>query len=117
VPGAELLHQLRNAPQYALLMVLVESLAQAIRAFLRFQLEQEAVEQYQVLAVHLLDFVVQGGLQLLRFNWHGLRHGFHRGKITALAEIGSPLLELFEGQNVILNTPTGSGKSLVAVAN
>jgi superfamily II RNA helicase len=26
------------------------------------------------------------------------------------------VLELFEGKNVILNTPTGSGKSLVALA-
>ena len=26
------------------------------------------------------------------------------------------ILELFSGQNVILNTPTGSGKSLVAAA-
>lgn len=26
------------------------------------------------------------------------------------------MLELFEGKNVILNTPTGSGKSLVATA-
>ena len=28
----------------------------------------------------------------------------------------SAILELFEEQNVILNTPTGSGKSLVATA-
>ncbi len=37
-------------------------------------------------------------------------------KLTLYPAQESALLELFEGRNVILNTPTGSGKSLVASA-
>src|SRR6187431_2698657 len=36
--------------------------------------------------------------------------------ITLYAEQEEAILELFAGRNVILNTPTGSGKSLVAAA-
>ena len=53
--GAELPHQFRSAPQQTLLLVLVESLAQTIRAFLRVQLQQNAVEHRQMRPVHLLQ--------------------------------------------------------------
>ena len=36
--------------------------------------------------------------------------------LTLYAEQEEAILELFAGRNVILNTPTGSGKSLVAAA-
>ncbi|MFA6623601.1 MAG: DEAD/DEAH box helicase, partial [Fibrobacteraceae bacterium] len=37
-------------------------------------------------------------------------------KITLYEAQENAILELFDGKNVILNTPTGSGKSLVALA-
>ena len=37
-------------------------------------------------------------------------------RLTLYPAQEAAILELFEGRNVILNTPTGSGKSLVASA-
>jgi len=37
-------------------------------------------------------------------------------RLTLYPAQEAAILELFEGRNVILNTPTGSGKSLVAAA-
>ena len=57
-------------------MVFVEGFAKAVSELLRFQLQQEAVEQGQVLAVHPLDLVVQNGLQLFQLDWPGCDAGF-----------------------------------------
>jgi len=41
---AEFLHQFRNAPQQALLIVFAEAFAQASSKFFRLQLQQDTVE-------------------------------------------------------------------------
>ena len=68
------------------------------------------------MAIRLFDFIpppgeTDGGLLLDRF----LSYVDARA-LTLYPAQESAILELFEDKNVILNTPTGSGKSLVAMA-
>jgi len=48
----ELPHQLRHAPQLALRVIRIESLAQAIRSLFCFELQQQAIQQRELLTAH-----------------------------------------------------------------
>ena len=70
----------------------------SIDLFMKFPLEPQAgVRDPDVLLEHFLDYAHGKGLELY----------------PAQEEA---ILELYAGKNLILNTPTGSGKSLVAAA-
>jgi len=77
----ELPHQLRHTPQLALRVIRIESLTQAVGGLLRFELQQHAVKQHELLAVHALDLFVQDGLELFRLHWRGGMAAFHVGTI------------------------------------
>jgi hypothetical protein len=77
----ELPHQFRHAPEFALRLVRVKSLAQVVGDLLGFKLQQHAVEQRELLGIHPLDFLVQDGLELLRRDRVGSAVAFHAGTI------------------------------------
>jgi hypothetical protein len=73
----ELPYQLRRAPEFTLRMIRIERLAQMVGGLLGFELQQHAVEQSELLAVHPLDFLVQNRLELLRRERRGRLAAFH----------------------------------------
>jgi hypothetical protein len=64
VLSPELLDQFGNAAEFVLLAISLKSLAQTVGEFFRFDLKQHLVKQSQLAGIHVLDFVVQQGLQL-----------------------------------------------------
>ena len=66
---AELPHQFGNALKPALRVVCVKCLAQAISRLLGFELQQHAVQQRQLLAIHALNLLMQDRFKPFR------RHG------------------------------------------
>ena len=77
----ELLHQLGHAPQLALRVISVESLAEPVGKLLGFELQQHAIKQQELLAVHALELLMQDGLELLRFDWRMRMAATHVGTI------------------------------------
>ncbi len=67
----ELSYQLHNLPKFALRTIGIERFIQMVSGLLSFKLQQYAIEQYQLLAVHPLDFLVQDRLELLWRNRRG----------------------------------------------
>jgi hypothetical protein len=82
----ELLHQLGHPPQSALRVIGVESLAQAVGNLLGFELQQHAVKQRQLLAVHAFDSLAQDRFELLRFDRHRGVAASHVGTIPRPSE-------------------------------
>jgi len=74
-------YQLRRPPKLALRVFRVERLAQMVGRLLDFELQQYAVEQRELLAVHSLDFLVQDRLELFRRDRRRSITTFHTGII------------------------------------
>jgi len=85
--GWKLSDQFRHPLPQILLVVLFKGVTQPVGEFFSLQLEQDAVEQDEVRAVHMLDLSMELGLQLFRLNRYWLQYCVHGEKIAALAGI------------------------------
>jgi hypothetical protein len=69
-------------------MICIERLAQTVSDLFCLELQQYAVKQCKLLAVHTVNFLVQKRLELFRLHWRGCLAAFHAGTIRSSNKAG-----------------------------